>query len=239
MRILHLYYDILNLYGDYANVEAIKRLAQANEVSCTVDKISLGEDADFSQYDFIFMGSSTERNQKVALEDFRRFSDQLKNYVDSGKVALFTGNAFEILGKTIKDNTKVHNGLGLLDFDVVEGDRVSEDIIVKADDLSLPLVGYRNKRGVISSVESPLFEVLYQNSQKDIIKNEGVRYKNLFCTHLIGPVLVKNPHFLLYISELILNKELSDDSLKYNQLSYEVTFNELNKRANLSDDIKS
>lgn len=237
MRILHLYHDIMNLYGDYANVEAVKKLSEANGVSCTVDKISIGDDADFSQYDFIFMGSSTERNQKVALEDFRRFSDQMKNYIENNKVALFSGSSFEILGKSITDESQVYEGLGLLDFDVVEGERVSEDIIVKADFLSRPLVGYRNKRGIINSVDSPLFEVLYQNGKSDIIKTEGVRNRNLFATHLLGPVLIKNPHFLLYISELILKKELSSDSLKYNQLSFEVTFNELNKTANLSSDV--
>lgn len=234
MRILHLYHDIMNFYGDYANVEAVKQLALSNGVSCTVDKVSLGDDADFSQYDFIFMGSATDRNQIIALEDFRRFSLQLKDYVESGKVALFTGSAFEILGKSITENDKVCDGLGLFDFEVTKGSRVSEDIIVRFENLKQPLVGYRNKRGAVNGITSPLFEVLYQNSKADIIKTEGVRKNNLFATHLLGPVLIKNPHFLVYITQLIVNKELSADSLKFNQLSFDVTFNELNKTAQLS-----
>ena len=60
MKILHLYYDIMNLYGDYANVSAMQRILEKSGEDCTVDRLSLGDNAVLSDYSFIFIGSGTE-----------------------------------------------------------------------------------------------------------------------------------------------------------------------------------
>ena len=56
MKLLHLYHDIMNLYGDYANVSALKRILEQSGEDVIVDKLSFGDIADLSQYDFIFVG---------------------------------------------------------------------------------------------------------------------------------------------------------------------------------------
>ena len=40
MKILHLYHDIMNLYGDYANISALKRLFGFSGIECNVDRIT-------------------------------------------------------------------------------------------------------------------------------------------------------------------------------------------------------
>ena len=42
MKILHLYHDIMNLYGEYANVAALKRMLEKNDVACEVETLSVG-----------------------------------------------------------------------------------------------------------------------------------------------------------------------------------------------------
>ena len=103
MKILHLYHDIMNLYGDYANVSAMKRVLEKSGEEVTVDKLSLADTAVLADYDFIFIGSGTERNMHYVLEDFKKYADDFKACVNSGKVILLTGNSFEMLGKTITD----------------------------------------------------------------------------------------------------------------------------------------
>ena len=100
MKILHLYHDLMNLYGDYANISALCRLLETNGVEYTLDKMSLGYEPSLLDYDFIFVGSGTEQNQKLALDHLKEYKEDLNEYIKQGKVALFTGNAFEMLGKS-------------------------------------------------------------------------------------------------------------------------------------------
>ena len=83
MKLLHLYHDIMNLYGDYANIAAMKRILEKSGAQVALDKRTLGDDVRFSDYDFVFIGSGTERNRNVVLADLRRHADALRAYIDS------------------------------------------------------------------------------------------------------------------------------------------------------------
>lgn len=233
MKILHLYHDLMNLYGDYANVSAMRRILEKSGESVTVDKVSLGGKAVLSDYDFIFIGSGTERNLRVALEDFRQYKAELSACVDSGKALLFTGNSFEMLGKTLTDcHGNTVEGLGLFDFTVTEQNKTRDtaDVIFTCDFLTQPLVGFVNKCSEIKGVSEPLFGVKMGlgNFKGDL--HEGIRKNNLFGTHLTGPALIKNPHFLAYLAEKAGCKAVNTDYLTYEKAGFEVTLTELTKR---------
>lgn len=235
MKILHLYYDIMNLYGEYANVSALERILLKSGIDCTVDRLSFGDNAELSGYDFVYIGSGTEKNQKVALEDIRKYTVTLKSYIDSGKVILLTGNSFEMLGKKITDaNGNEYDGLGIFDFTVTEQNktRVTADAVFTADFLDRELVGFINKCSEISGISTPLFRVKMGLGNNDGDDTEGIRLNNLFGTHLTGPILIKNPYFLEYIAQLTVGKdtEISTKHLGFEKSGYEVTLSELNKR---------
>lgn len=61
MKILHLYHDIMNLYGEYANVSALERMLEKSGVKFTTDRLTLFDNADLGDYDFIYIGSGTEK----------------------------------------------------------------------------------------------------------------------------------------------------------------------------------
>ena len=139
MKILHLYYDIMNLYGDYGNVSVLERVLTQSGADCEVVKKSLGDSVDFAEYDFVFIGSGPERNQKLMLD---------KNYIESGKPALFTGNSFEMLGRNITDcEGKAYDGLGLFGFFTIEQNkkRMTADAVFDSEFLEKTLVGFINK----------------------------------------------------------------------------------------------
>ena len=233
MKILHLYHDIMNLYGDYANIVAMQKLTEHNGVDVTVDKRTIGDKVCLSDYDFIYIGSGTERNLKVVLDDFGRFEKELAACIGSGKVILLTGNAFEMLGRSITDcEGKEFEGLGLFDFTVTEQNRsrLVGDAVFDAAFLDSPLVGFINKCSEIRGIREPMFTVRMGLGNAADESGEGVRLNNLFCTHLTGPVLVKNPHFLKYLGGLICSRPLDDACLSYEQKGYAVTLRELNKR---------
>lgn len=236
MKILHLYHDIMNLYGEYANVLAMQRILTENGIDCTIDRLSICDNADLSAYDFIYIGSGTERNQRVVLNDFRKYTNDLKSLIDSGKVMLMTGNSFEMLGKTITDADKnKYDGLGIFYFDVVEQNkkRVTADAVFTADFSDKPLVGFINKCSEISGIDSPLFNVKMGLGNKDGDGQEGIVKNNFFGTHLTGPVLIKNPYFLEYVAGLVTKSDsLTTDYLSLERAGYEVTLSELEKRMN-------
>ena len=213
IRILHLYHDLMNLYGDYANVSALKRILEKNGEEVKVEKLSLSDSASIGDCDFIFVGSGTERNMRVALGDLKKYSRSLKKTITDCR------------GETVE-------GLGFFDFTVTEQNktRLTADVICACSFLTQPLVGFVNKCSGISGVSSPLFtvEMGLGNSEGD--KYEGVRLNNFFGTHLTGPALIKNPHFLAYFAELILGKTPETDYLTNERAGYDVTLGELRKR---------
>lgn len=234
MKLLHLYDDIMNLYGDYANILAVQRILTDSGEEITIDRVSLGGCADLSVYDFIFIGSGTEKNQKTVLEDFRKYQDQLKAYIASDKPILMTGNSFEMLGKSITDgNGTAHDGLGLYGFTAVEdkGKRYTDDIICKADFTDQPFVGFINKSSKLYQIDKHLFTTEFGLSDNDEAKTEGLYDHNFFGTHLTGPILIKNPHFLIEIAKIILGREPNTDHLEYEQKGYQVTLSKLRQRA--------
>ena len=135
MKILHLFHDLMNLYGEYANTLALQRAFSEKGRAAEIEKLSIDDTFDFSQYDFIYIGSGTEKNQKVALEYLRPYANQLKTALSDGKIILATGNSFEMFGKNITDrNGTVYEGLNFFDFTVTEGtERIVEDITADFD----------------------------------------------------------------------------------------------------------
>ncbi len=237
MKILHLYHDIMNLYGDYANISALKRLFGFSGIECNVDRITFGENAIISDYDLIYIGSGTERNQKVVLEDIRKYRVSLKEYIDKGKTILMTGNSFEMTGKTLKDaEGNEYEGLGIFDFTTEEQNKVrnTADAVFTADFSDKPLVGFINKCSEINGITTPLFDVKMGLGNKKDDRKEGIRVNNFFGTHLTGPVLIKNPYFLIYIAGIIAGDESKIDTKKlgFEKSGYEVTLSELSKRMN-------
>lgn len=237
MKILHLYHDIMNLYGEYANVSALERMLEKSGVKFTTDKLTLFDNADLGDYDFIYIGSGTEKNQKLVLQDFKKYKDFLVEYINSGKVILMTGNSFEMLGKTITHSDgKVYDGLGIYDFTVTEQNkrRITGDIVYTSDILTKPIVGFVNKCSEIKGIENHLFTVKHGLGDYENAKTEGLKDKNLFATHVTGPIMIKNPHFLEYIA-LQISKNTDGfkpctDYLDYERAGYEITLGELTKR---------
>ena len=78
IQLLHLYPDLMNLYGEYANVAALRRSLERQGAEVVVRTGTLYEDIDFSGADFLYMGAGTESAQLTALEDLRRYETAVR-----------------------------------------------------------------------------------------------------------------------------------------------------------------
>ena len=233
MKILHLYHDIMNLYGEYANVAAMQRMLEKNNVPCEIDKLSVNDNLSLMDYDFIYVGSGTESNQKYVLEHLMPYKNELKEYMEAGKMLLMTGNSFEILGNILKDaKGKAYEGLGFFDFSVKEQERIrnTADAVFAMEGQEKPLVGFINKCSTMEGIDLPLFQVKMGLGNETKGTTEGIRYKNFYGTHLTGPILIKNPYFLINLASDLCGKEMNGDYLTYEKAGYEITLRELEKR---------
>ena len=235
LNILHLYPSLMGLYGEYANLTLLKEKLELLGVTVHLKAAGPEESPDFENADFIYMGAGTERSQKAALTALLPHREELKEALDRGAVALFTGNAMEMLGASVTDAAgKTWEGLGLAGFTTTETDRRTPgDVIALPSLWEAPVVGFMNKCSLTTGVDSPLFPSLSLGLGNEKEQgSEGYVSGDLFATHLTGPVLVKNPDFLDFLVRRIFERKgwtcpdrLPD--IPYQREAYEVTLKEL------------
>ena len=205
MKILHLFHDLMNLYGEYANMLALQKSLSEKGRAAEIEKLSIDDTFDFSAFDLIYIGSGTEKNQKVALEYLRPYTEQLKTALDEGKIILSTGNSFEMFGQKLTDrNGKDHEGLKLFGFTVTEStERIVEDVTAEFEENKV--IGFINKASRIDGVESPFFVIKQGVGNSDSSPNvEGIRQGNFYGTHIIGPLLMRNKCMAEYFADLLI-----------------------------------
>ena len=238
LNMLHLYPDCMSLYGEYANVAVLKRHLEALGVTVNVKKNPLDYSPNFTEADFIYMGCGTERTQKAAMMTLKDRGEDLKDALNRGAVVLFTGNAMEILGKSVTNaQGQEWPGMGLADFVTVETDkRDPEDVIAHSTLWESPVVGFMNKCSRTTGVTTPLFDSLKLGLGNEMEKGaEGYVDGNLFATHITGPVLVKNPDFIDMLIRRIFEVKGWDlpeqlPVLPHEREAYDVTLRELSAR---------
>ena len=59
IKIAHLYYDLMNLYGENANIRALVHFAERQGIKAEVSTLTIGDEIDFSKYDIIYGGLSS------------------------------------------------------------------------------------------------------------------------------------------------------------------------------------
>lgn len=239
LRFLHFYPDLMNLYGSYANVSVLRRYLERLGHAVAVTPVLPGGEADIAGADFLYMGAGTERAQKSALADFLRFGPAVSAAAEAGTTMLFAGTAMELLGKAItaSDGT-MYEGIGLADFATVQGKRrYVEDVYGTTDLYPEAVVGFMNKCGAITGVETPLLASVslgYGNEGER--SPEGFHWRNVFASELTGPILVKNPRLLETVAAAILERrgaalppERPVDA--YAEAGYAITAEQLKLRA--------
>lgn len=223
IRILHLLPNMLSLYGEYGNVAILRKTLADLGHSVTLDHWN-GGGLDGS-YDFYYVGSGTEANILKATELLAPYREAISAAMDDGKIFLITGNAMALFSR---------QGLDLLPYDHdVSTKRFMGDVLTVAA-FGAPMVGYVNTSCVFTNIATPLLTIAYGKelgNDKSGDPAEGFCRGNLFATQLIGPVLVKNPHFLAHVIRLLTGESYTPDPDSNLCKAYAVTHGELSKRA--------
>ena len=84
IKILHLFPNLMNLYGEYANLTVLEKHLKDQGLKVKIDKKDIHSSIVLDNYNMIYMGSGTERNQKIAMEELKKYSEELKKFVENG-----------------------------------------------------------------------------------------------------------------------------------------------------------
>ena len=199
LTILHLYPEFMSLYGEYANLAVLRRHLEALGVTVSLRAAAAGEAPDFAGADMIYMGAGTERSARAAMPDFARYREALKAAAQDCAPMLFAGTAMDLIGKSVKEaDGSSYEGLGLASFTTEHGKRrIVGDVYGHTGLYPEAVVGFMNKCGVVTGVETPLLaSVEFGIGNEGEKTPEGFHWKNVFASQLTGPLLVKNPKLL-------------------------------------------
>ena len=234
--IAHLYYDLLNLYGEKGNMIILKKELENQGLKVTLKELTVADKLNFDKYDLVYIGAGTENNQKIALESLMKYKDKIKERVNENKHFLITGNAIEMFGSYIlAKNKERHECLNLFHYHTEEREkRMAEEALMKCRFVDKLIFGAQNQPSFIIGNDKPLFEVVKGIGSFPGAKTEGIKYCNFYGTYLFGPLLVRNPHFLEYfIKELVLAKypnfEFKNFELEDNEKAYDTFMNNFYK----------
>lgn len=220
MKIEVLFPEICNLYGDLANIRYLKECLPETEIINT----SLQSRPRFLEepVDMVYMGTTTENGQLLALEQLRFYREQIFEQIGQGTNFLITGNAMELFGERIEeDGEEVCRGLGVYPgiarrssvnrfnslflgtfrpdpkagagADGRNGENGQETIAV---------VGFKSQFGHTFCEEGDagldhlaLFTPQRGPGMNRYAGGEGIRINHFFATYVIGPLLILNPPF--------------------------------------------
>lgn len=228
IRILHLFPKLLSLYGEYGNVAVLRRTLENMGNTVTVDTYENGE-LILNEYDFIYVGAGTEDNLMEAIRRLMPQKEAIIESINRGDLWLATGNAMTLFGDTATRLNSSCDALGCFPYKttIYDNKRYLGDVLT-ADGF----VGFVNTSSVYEGIHAPLLTLqlgakLGNDKQYGA---DGIHEKNFYGTQLIGPVLVKNPHFLEMICQAITGEEVVISAESNAKKAYAIALKELKNR---------
>ena len=239
LTICHLYPDLLNVYGDVGNVLILKHRASLRGIDVNIVNSSLNDTLDKDNIDIIFFGGGQDYEQSIVSNDLNTIKkDDIKEYIEDGKVFLAICGGYQLLGKyyTAPNGEKI-NGLGILNIYTEGGDtRFIGNTEIYNESFDETYVGFENHSGrTYINDHTPLGKCIhgYGNNGQD--GYEGCIYKNTFGSYFHGSFLSKNPEFADRLLLLALQNKYGTD-VKLDLLDDEL---ELNAKSVIKERLKT
>lgn len=222
LRIVHLYPDLLNLYGDIGNVISIEQRAKRRGIHTEVIHRSVGEALSAEEFDILFIGGGQDSQQETVGRDLiATKKEAIIRAADNGQVILAICGGYQLLGHSVElHNGAKMEGLHVMDVETRVGEgRLIGDTIYEAAFLGEHaadkphdpqiLFGFENhgSRTYLGPGVEPLAKVLHGKGNNGEDGFEGARRNNVFCTYSHGSFLPKNPAMTDYLIEQALTKK--------------------------------
>ncbi|MBP3334276.1 MAG: hypothetical protein J6M35_09560 [Clostridia bacterium] len=237
IKLLHLFPKLLSLYGEYGNVKIIEKQLSCRGYSASVTELETlsGETIELSNFDFIYVGSGTEKNLIEAARRLLPLKDALCEYISSGKCLLATGNAMALFGSVLKLKDSTYDALGAFSYvsEIFTDKRFAGDVLTDDSNIfSEKLIGFINTSAIYSGIDTPMLNCILGDKlgNDKVSASDGIISGNFIGTQLIGPFAVKNPSVLAKICEMITGDPFEIDPSSSLFLAYERGLSALENR---------
>lgn len=225
IKIAHLYYDLLNLYGEAGNIRAIKEFIERNGIDVEIHFLTIGDKINFKDYDFYYIGQGSEENRNFVLKDLMNYKKEIKEAIENNKVFLATGNAMELFGKSIINDKNKIECLNIFEYSsITKQNRLVKDIRYIID--KKYMLGFKN-----------CSEEIINNKHSIEGYNDTYNKYNFFGFNFVGPLLIRSPYFTNKLIEIILNQKNINITLPTNTIEFEA-YNNILKNEKLKDTTK-
>jgi len=201
INIVHLYPDLLNLYGDNGNITAFAYRLRKRGIEADITQVQCGDRIDISSADIVFIGGGSERELLTVADALRPSAKELQAYAADGGVMLAVCGGYQLLGSHYVSGGSKIGGLGILDIYANEApERFIGNIVCDCETIATTLVGFENHSGKMNIGSlTPLAKVISGSGNDGTSGYEGVIHQNVIGTWLHGPLLPKNPKLTDYI----------------------------------------
>ena len=220
LNILYLYPDILELYGDFGNIQVLKYRLEKRGIKANVTPYSIGNTApDFTKFDLVFSGGGADQEQGILSDDLIKYKDNIKKAINSGVFFLLICGSYQLFGKYYKNaDGNIVPGLEMFDYytEAIEDrqKRCIGNIVIDANlnGKETKIIGFENHGGQTFNIATPFGDVLYGNGNKFGDNKEGFIQENVIATYLHGPLLSKNPELADFIIKYCLDRKYNEDT---------------------------
>lgn len=205
LNIIHLYPDLLNLYGDKGNIAVLRKRCILRGIEANVIEIKENDTFSLKDADIVLLGGGSDKEQITVSKKLYQHKEEFLEYRDSMGVLLALCGSYELLGRYFTIKGEKIDGLSLCDqYSEDSEKRLISNIAIQTQ--NGVVVGFSNHSGrtYIGENSSPFGTVIRGKGNNDEDKNEGTVYKNIIGTYLHGPLLPKNPE----IADLMIKRAL-------------------------------
>ena len=195
LKLVHLFPELLNLYGEKGNVMVLKKRCRLRDINLIVTEFKISDEIDITDADIIIIGGGSKNDVLKAYEKLVNLKEKFKSYCENNGVMIGISSGYEMLGRTFSIDKEKYDGLELCGFYSEESDKRLIDNVELETDFG-KIIGFTNHsaRFYLDDGIASLGKVIkgFGNNETDL--SEGVLYKNIFGTSLHGPLLPKNPN---------------------------------------------
>ena len=199
LKILWMYHDLMDLYGDKGNIETLRYRASKRGIHVIVDTCTLQEERNIEDYDIFFLGGGADKEQTLIYKDLLARKESILKAKESGTAFLLICGGYQLFGQYYldQDGQKI-DGLGIYDYYTESSDRDHRcigNIVVKTNiyDKEVTVVGFENHGGQTKAVSNPFGKVLVGHGNTYKGEYEGYMDAQTIATYMHGPLLPKNP----------------------------------------------
>lgn len=192
LKILYLYPDILELYGDYGNIQVLKYRLEKRGFKAIITPYTIGDEApNFKDFDIVFAGGGADQEQSILAKDLVKYKNNIKEAIENKVFFLLICGAYQLFGKYYKDvDENIIDGLDIFPYYTEAiNDRkkrcIGNIIIdVELNGNTSKVIGFENHGGQTFNIDSSFGKVLFGNGNKFGDTNEGFFLENVIATYL-------------------------------------------------------